>query len=167
MKVFYFILFILFSLHVNAHDYYFAFAEVSYNDISKKVELTITVSTHDFELAIEKEKNYNIELETLKDSVQLADVESYLLNHFSIANDKTIKLNLIGHKTLLNGVTNFYFESNAIVLSKAITFSFDLLMDEFKDQQNKLTFYYRGNTYTRPFLFDKRKQTIELIKKQL
>jgi len=39
----------------SAHDYYFAFAEVEYNEISKRFEGTIIFTTHDLEKSIQKD----------------------------------------------------------------------------------------------------------------
>ena len=145
-----------------AHEYYFAFAEMSYNDISQKLEITITASTHEIEHSLKVEMEKSIELETCNKEENHLLLEKYFKKHFKIKTNKITDIQLVGFEVLLNGVTNFYFESKKIELTKEFNITFDLLMKEFKEQQNKITFYYRGKTYTKPFLFDRRTQTIQL-----
>jgi len=149
-----------------SHDYFFAFAEVEYNDISKKLEATLTASTHDVENAIRETKSTlkNIEVINLG-SNDFEIVERYLLEHFKVSSNNESNLKLIGFEVLLSGVTNFFFESSQMDLKETLTVEFDLLMQQHQEQQNKITFYYRNQTYSRPFLFDVRKQEIKLLKK--
>lgn len=148
-----------------SHDYFFAFAEVEYNDISKKLEATLTASTHDLEGAIrETEKTLN-NIESIdKGSDDFKALERYLLMHFKISGEQESNLKLIGFEVLMSGVTNFFFESSQMDLIDSLNIQFDLLMKQHQEQQNKITFYYRNKTYTRPFLYDVRNQEIKLLK---
>ena len=148
-----------------SHDYFFAFAEVEYNDISKRLEATLTASTHDLEGAIRETKTTLSNIESIdKGSEDFKTLEEYLLRHFKISSTQESNLKLIGFEVLMSGVTNFFFESNQMDLKDTLDISFDLLMLQHQEQQNKITFYYRNNTYTRPFLYDVRKQKIKLLK---
>lgn len=163
MKVFLFLL--LSSFNMYAHEYFFAFAEVEYNETSQKIEATLTVSTHDLEHAIEKELNLVKHLEKIEfGTKEFVALEGYLLKYFKIETDKKCKLKLIGLEESLQGITNFYFESEKIEIHDEITISFDLLMKQNKKQQNKVTFYHKNKNYTRPFLYSQRLQTIKLNK---
>ncbi len=161
-----FLLLILFSTSgLFAHNYYFAFAEVEYNDVSQRIEATLSVSTHDLEKAmrIQHADNADVfnDISTVrKGSEEEAYIESYLLKHFKISADNPCFLKMIGFEVQMNGVTYFYFESTPFKIKQSITFEFDLLMNENELQQNKITFLYRGKSYTRPFLVDKKNQTI-------
>ena len=148
-----------------SHDYFFAFAEVEYNDISKKLEATLTASTHDVESATREIKKSLNNIESIdKGSDDFKTLEGFLLSHFKISGDQESNLKLIGFEVLMNGVTNFFFESSQMDLKDTLNIYFDLLMQEHQEQQNKITFYYRNKTYTRPFLYDVRKQEIKLLK---
>ena len=163
MKAFCILIVLLFSFQTYAHEYYFAFAEVKYNDISQKLETTLTASTHDLELAMAQEKLKIGEIEKISlGSNESLILEDYLMKHFKITTSSQCHLTLIGFEVQLNGVTNFYFESGKVELKNDIVFSFDLLMKQHQNQQNKVTFYHRNKTYTSPFLYDNRIQTIKL-----
>lgn len=160
------LVFILFSsIQSYAHEYFFAFAEVEYNSETQKIEATLTVSTHDLEHAL---KNANLtigEIEDAKKGTPEFDIiEKYLLEHFKITSSKICHLKMIGYEVSLKGTTDFYFESEKTTIGDTITFSFDLLMQQYQKQQNKVTFYYQNKSYTRPFLYNQRVQIIKLNK---
>ena len=148
-----------------SHEYFFAFAEVEYNDISKKLEATLTASTHDVESAIRETKSTLKNIESINQgSGDFKILEDYLLEHFKVSSENESNLKLIGFEVLLSGVTNFFFESIEMNIEDTLHIEFDLLMQQHQEQQNKVTFYYRNKTYTRPFLYDVRKQEIKLLK---
>ena len=43
-----------------AHEYFFSFAEMEYNDVTRKFEITITATTHDIEKLYEKRMNEKV-----------------------------------------------------------------------------------------------------------
>ena len=45
-----------------AHEYFFSFAEMEYNDITRKFEITISLTTHDLEKIYEKKGGETIDL---------------------------------------------------------------------------------------------------------
>ena len=164
MRAFAFIILLSIAPITYGHDYFFAFAEIEYNDISEKFEATLTLSTHDLEMILEKENVIESKLDEItKESKDFKGLADYLRKHFSIKSGNDLcYLNFIGHETLLNGTTNIYFESNPIKLVSKLEFSFDLFMNHYNQQQNKITFYHRGKNYTLPFLFSTTKQTLNL-----
>jgi Domain of unknown function (DUF6702) len=146
------------------HEYFFAFAEVEYNDFTNQFETTLIVSTHDLE---KKAKKAEIEIGDLKTiesgSKEYKAVETLLTKHFNIyTEDVNCTFELTGIEVNLDGTSNFYFLSSEIRAFEEINFTFDLLMDEHPDQQNKATLYYRGNNYTVTFIQDRRSRTIKL-----
>ena len=164
MRIILVFLLLITSSHSFSHDYFFAFAEVKYNDFSNKIESTLTISSHDLEVALKDEELFIKPIEEIRNgSKAFSQVESYLLKHFKINSKEKCSLKLIGIETLLSGVTNFYFESTEFSIDEYITFSFDLLMKSHQEQQNKVTFYFRGKTFTKPFLDNKRTHTIKLV----
>jgi len=155
------------TIQVNAHEYFFAFAEVEYNDISQRIEATLSISTHDLENAMRKQHADNADVfddlsEIKKNSEEESHLETFILKHFKISSEEPCFLKMIGFEVQLNGLTYFYFESTPFRLEHRITFTFDLLMNENELQQNKITFLYQGKSYTRPFLIDEKIQIINL-----
>ncbi len=153
LKAFLLISGLLLSTFSFSHDYFFAYAEVEYNDVSRVFETTIVATTHDVELALEEEKHLDKELDpsAFKDS-DMETLREFLLEHFSIRCATDCDFQLLGFESLPNGITNFYLESAPIDITPVTEWHFDLLMSHFPDQQNKLTFLYRSDSYTLPFL---------------
>ena len=75
------------------------------------------------------------------------DGQSYLIN-----------LLVEGHEFSMDGLIHIYFSSKKIKItdSSTIQFKFDLLMDSFNNQQNKLTFKYKDIKQTASFLKESR-----------
>lgn len=145
------------------HEYFFGFSELEYNDITRKFEATIIVSTHDLERALEMAEVKSGDLAELNvGTEENKAVQGYLNSHFIVKTNSRIKFNLIGSEVFLNGTCNFYFESEATDFNGKLDVTFDLLMDVFKQQQNKITLNYRNNSYTRTFLYTERKQLIAI-----
>jgi len=146
------------------HDYFFAFAEVEYNDVSQKFEATISASTHDMERIFEN-KGWSIDaLESLQnDTENFTEISNWLLDQFSISSrGNYATFTIIGCEIELTGMIHFYIESAPIQISNSLTVEFDLLMDHFPEQQNKLTLYYRDQTITESFLPIKKSKEIKL-----
>ena len=159
---FVFLIVFLTSFYSFGHDFFFAFSELEYNQKTKKIECTITVSTHDFEGCMNSEKIMITDLNLLyQKKSEFKLVENYIKNHFKIWSDDLILFKMIGTEISLNGTMNFYLESEEILLNKEIKIFFDLLMDQNKTQQNKITFIHNNNSYTKEFFYSERLQTIK------
>jgi hypothetical protein len=149
-----------------AHNYYFSFAEVEYNDFCGCFESSITVTTHDFEQVLRKKNLLNKNLETTLNDRQLKqNIESILNKGFQITlQNKNVEFLLEGHEISLNGLTTFYLSSKPIDLFDEIIFQYNLLMNEFPDEQNKLTFIFRGEKTTLNFIVNQFTHSIKLEK---
>lgn len=157
------ITFIITAFTLQAHEYYFAFAEIEYNVTEQRFEGTIIVTTHDLETGL-REDGYNLPvLESIStNDTAFIQLEEYLFKHFRInTGDQNLDLHLIGSEVFLVGTTNLYFESEKTEI-KDCTFMFDLLMDAFEGQQNKITFTYKKEAHSLYFLHEQRKQTFKL-----
>ncbi|MBI1836862.1 MAG: hypothetical protein HYR91_06310 [Flavobacteriia bacterium] len=156
---------LLFSLNQGfAHEYYFAFAEAQFNHTTQKIELSVTVSTHDIEHWLQDNGIKIKELENhYEDSLIVNEISTQLLHgiHFSIL-EKNINFKIIGFQVNKNGLTDFFFISEEVKVNNEIKVTFDLLMDKYKGQQNKLTFIYNSRKMTFPFLPTQREQIIHL-----
>lgn len=150
---------------VRAHEFYFAFAEMEYNEMESRFELTITATTHDVERSM-SEKGLLVSGKPLnnKDTFLLQVLEKDLNHHFELTLkgvEQRLNFKLEGFETELTGITRFYLSCPS-PLSSIVSMNvfFDFLMDTFPDQQNKLTFIYRGNKQTVAFLPSNKTQTI-------
>lgn len=138
-----------------AHDYFFAFADVDYNSTNKTLEISIEMSGHDIENALSKagyQFKKHIENETQNTEFKKF-FEEYLLKHFVIFNNNKIAtLKSIGYEVLPNDLLYVYFVSEEVDISSEFSFQFDLLMNEFPAQQNKLTFNRNNVKHSLVFL---------------
>lgn len=165
-----FLMVFAFSATSFAHEFYFAYAELTYNELQKRFEGTIIFSTHDLERAIEPKGSLIGKFEKLDEtSAELKVIENYINQHFQITYGCALDSNaadiicmsqftLEGIVTQLNGTIECYVSSNAGSLYNPVQFKFDALMERYTNQQNKLTFIYRDQKETLSFLlYDQQK----------
>lgn len=153
------------------HEYFFAFAEVEYNEMDRKLEATLTLTTHDLERYLQERNVIQKDLKSaLEDSLSLISIERELNQHFKLdfAKENSImdgvellKFDLEGFDTHLTGTIQLYLSMRINQELQNMVITFDLLMDEYPEQQNKLTFIYRDQKKTYLFLPSKRTQPIE------
>ncbi len=162
MKQILFVLLLLSSTYSFSHDYFFAFAEVEYDEYNARVEATLVMTTHDFESYLKKNNIISKELSFYKnDSLVLKQVETEVLKHFSINNSSIGAFTLEGYEIELTGMIQVYLTAPILSPSEGVDIQFDLLMDDFKEQQNKLTFIYRDQKTSYIYLQNKRTQHID------
>jgi len=165
MKLIIFISFLsIFSFNSNAHDYYFAFAEMELNEESQKLEVTLILNSHDIDHWLQNTNFTLLDLEkpSLEKNLK-EDLNNFLQSGFIISSN-SINYNLIFKGILLkdDGNIEFYFESQKKIESEEITISFDLLMDKYNQQQNKLIYLKELEKETYEFLPSKTSHLIKL-----
>ena len=153
------VLLLLFTLSSSfgfSHDYYFGFAEMSYNETNKTLETTIILSEHDFENILLKAQKINKSLEYLeKDSSIIRIVEQEILKNFEVSNAKdSIPYNFesIGFQVMPNGLIQIYLLARNVEPFSALNITFACLMEQFPAQQNKMTFIKKRKKFTAVFL---------------
>ncbi len=179
MKPLFIILFMLFlvnSKDFKAHPYFFAFAEVEYNELSQTIEATIIGSAHDVEGVLKEINIISTSLdEARKNKEEYFAINAFLNKHFCIHSADSLSLAgldsalppqlefvLDGFEVLLNGDVQFYLSTNIVNPTNQFYVKFDLLMDKFPEQQNKLTIRYRNSKRTFNFLTTTKSQFIRL-----
>ncbi len=179
MKPLFIILFMLFlvnSKYIKAHPYFFAFAEVEYNELSQSLEATIIASAHDVESLLKDNKIISTSLdEARKNNEEYFAINAFLNKHFCIHSFDSLSLVTLdselppqlefildGFEVLLNGEVQFYLSTKIAHSTNQFYVKFDLLMDKFPEQQNKLTMRYRNSKNTFNFLTTTKSQFIRL-----
>jgi hypothetical protein len=157
---------VLSTFYCSAHDYYFAFAEVEYKPQNGILEVTLVVTTHDFEQYLLSEGYEGHDLNAARgDSLLSNFIEQKINKHFQISTDihESVSLQLVGIENQLIGTTQFYLSAQVEPI-QIIDFKFDLLMDYFPQQQNKIKFIYklRDLNTTLEFLPSRKEQIIDL-----
>ncbi|HBW87275.1 MAG TPA: hypothetical protein DEF82_11210 [Crocinitomicaceae bacterium] len=179
MKPLFLILFILFlvsSEEIKAHPYFFAFAEVEYNELNQSLEATIIASAHDVESVLKENKIISTTLdEARKNNNEYFAINTFLNKHLCIHSADSLSISALdsalppqlefileGFEVLLNGDVQFYLSTKIAKPTNQFYVKFDLIMDKFPDQQNKLTIRFRDKKNTYNFLNTTKTQFIKL-----
>lgn len=146
-----------------AHQFFFAFAEIEYNEMDQKFEGSIVATAHDLEFALMQSHGLQTKLEKLTPtSPEVKIIEAYLNKCLSFRYDCSLDSNEVdafcsaqwsieSFQILKNGTIELYFSSPAKQVYTMIQVDFRFLTDAFPDQQNKLTFIYREHRTTLNF----------------
>lgn len=162
MKSLFIVFLIVFTSNfAKAHEYYFGFAEMQYNPLTRTFETTVVLSAHDFEAELLKAGRITKSLEFLiNDSLTNQLVGNIVKQDFTVEiNSKRVAFESLGYEITKNGMIQIYLLSEVIDLPKELNVSFTSLMDAFPAQQNKLTFIY-GNYKTTAVFLQHQKQTL-------
>jgi hypothetical protein len=174
MKKALFLLLLLCSSVSYSHEYFFAFTEIEYDEMNGRIEATVSLTCHDYELYLQRNNVIKSDLRSCsKDSVRFSAIENDLNSHFQINLNpfvdnsvmdgvELIYFQLDGMEVLLNGTVQFYLSANVKRPLESFEMKFDTLMDENPEQQNKVTFIFRGKKSTYIFQPSKRTQIIDL-----
>ena len=136
-----------------AHDTFFSFAEMQYDQSCQCLEISLSISSHDLEekaeLLIE---NYASLEESLKIESDRERILKFVKDGFVIyQNKQQLELQLMGYELLEDGTCSMYLISES-VKQENITMKYDLFMQEFSEQQNKLQ-YLKSPDKTEIFTF--------------
>lgn len=150
-------LFALLSLSLvfmSFHEYFFGFAELQYNKKSQKIEVSIAVTGHDFEQYLEEK---GIEVPSLEECVgqkiYLSKLEDEIGNGFQIFDgEDELKMDLLGMEVNNRDQAIFYLSSREIKKPESLVVRFDLLMNYYIKQQNKLSVFKEGKKEFYAFL---------------
>lgn len=167
-----------------AHEFYFAYAELAYNEMNQKFEGTLIFTTHDLERALDPKGSRVGKLEQSDESSPIrGELEAYINQHLRIQYGCAIDSNtfdvlcytqfiLEGISPALNGTIECYISAPAKLLylpaqlglshATILNVQFDALFETFSGQQNKLTLIYRNQKETLNFIPGKEIQNIPL-----
>ncbi|MDG1346295.1 MAG: hypothetical protein P8P77_01630 [Crocinitomicaceae bacterium] len=152
-----------FSVQANAHEYFFGFAELSYSNEEGVYEGTFTLSTHDFEDWLETRAMDLTENDNPTKPTYLQQISREIFTGFQITvNGNSLAFEIVGMEHLDTGLTNYYFRSTKVEKSSTLDVTFDLMMDLFPQQQNKITYRDELKSSTAVFLSNKTKSSISL-----
>lgn len=163
MKRLLFVCALFIACSASAHEYFFAFAEMNYNAKDSVIEVTLISSAHETEDALNISGIAIKELEDhYKDAEMIEKLEKFLQSGFTMTeNGKAIVFELIGFEVDQRGMVQFYLKSNKLAPPTEYEARFDLLMDQFPEQQNKILFTHNNKTTTAIFLPNKRTEIVK------
>ncbi len=165
MKHWFIVFFIsILSFSSNAHEYFFGFAELTYNTDESVYEGTLILSTHDLE---EWFVSNNLKIGELEDYTKDEDMQQamseLLFEGFQVTTEfGSLEFQIVGYEVLETGMTNFYFKSKKSEAGTSLDVTFDLMMREYPKQQNKLNYIEGIKSVNAVFLANKKTSTISL-----
>lgn len=137
IKKAYLILFIIPLLSFSTHKYYLSLTQIEYRSEKKSVQITINVFMDDIEVALNKDYNIDLRLDTEKELPKNdAYFKEYLEKnlHFKI-NNKKKQFNFIG-KEYDGDLVYFYLEIEEVQELNTIEIKNKILTTHFPKQQN-------------------------------
>jgi hypothetical protein len=146
-----------------AHQFFFALAEIEYNEMAQKFEGSVVATAHDLEFTLMQSYGLETKLEKVgSKSSEVKIIERYLNKFLTIRYGCALDSNAIdaycfvdwsieSFQILKNGTIELYFSAPAKHVYTLIQVDFRFLMDAFPEQQNKLTFLYREDRKTLSF----------------
>lgn len=146
-----------------SHQFYFAFAEIEYNEMTQTFEGSVVATAHDLELALMNSHGLQTKLEKVTPkSSEVKIIERYLNQFLTLRYGCALDSNAIdaycsadwtieSFQILKNGTIELYFSAPAKTIYTLVQVDFRFLMESFPDQQNKLTFIYREDRKTQSF----------------
>jgi hypothetical protein len=160
------IFFIFAAFGLSAHVFYFAFAEMEYNQTEQRFEISLRATGHDVEDYMKHLKQPIGKLEDCANNpIKLKVIEEILLNEFQITTEaKALALELIGLEVNLKDEVTFYIVSKKMELPKSVEINFNFLMNFFEEQQNKITIITSSGKEYLTFLKHKPTRNFEFIK---
>jgi hypothetical protein len=144
--------------------------------MNRSLEATIIASAHDIEIFLNESGVISKSLnEAKKNKKEYYAINDFINKNFSVheadsLSDFAVNSSLLpqlefildGFEVLLNGDIQFYLSTKIQNPINQFHIKFDLLMDKFPEQQNKLTFRFRNKKLTHNYLTTNRIQLIKL-----
>lgn len=152
------------SFQLSAHEFYFSFAEMQYNKKSEQFEISLVVTGHDMEeyLADIGVSIPNLE-QCARQPIYLSLIEIEINKGLQILiKGNSLSLDLIGMKINDNDQVVFFMTSRKMQKPNSIAIQYDLMMDFYPLQQNKLTLFKPEGKQFVTFLNTRTKRTIKL-----
>lgn len=121
----------------NDHKYYIALTEIEYVEKKKNIQMIMNVFLDDFETAVNKEYNIDLQLNTTNE-LQNSDryFIKYLKENFTIwINETAANYTFVG-KEYEGDILYFYLELQNIEEVRSITVKNTMLVKQFPEQQN-------------------------------
>jgi Domain of unknown function (DUF6702) len=139
---------ILLSANTFAHKFYISIADMEYKELTKKIDVTLKVTAHDFELILNRKFNKEIHLEEVGDSSEVGlYCQAYLRNNFKvISNDQKLEQKYLGKEVTNREDLYFYFSFLNVGNPAHIKIISNLLSSVSDLQQNIVHYKYKNQT---------------------
>ena len=149
MKRLIFILFILIgSNNAIAHKFYISIADMEYDSIKNRINVSLKLTAHDFEMVLERKFERKIVLEEVVDSSKEAGyIRQYLKVNFQLfSQEQQLEMSYLGYEVNNKDELYFYFFFKDVPDPTTIKIINKLLFSISDQQQNIVHYKYSGQT---------------------
>ena len=144
------------------HKYFVSIAELEYNASKNRIEGSLKLTAHDFEVVLEERFAKALEIEKIADtSVVGSYIKNYLSDHFKLYSGGIQAIpSYIGKEVNLRQELFFYFTFTGINNPKEIEVINSILFAQFPKQQNIVHYKYQERTKSVTLVSSKKHEKI-------
>lgn len=131
-----------------AHNYYVSIANMEWNELEDRIDVSLKMTAHDFEYLLEMKYNKRIHLETVADSTEIGlYIPEYLKEHFQVTSGGEVaEQKYLGREITLRDELFIYLSFTGIKDPETIQIKNTLLFTLFAQQQNIIHYKYMEKT---------------------
>ncbi|MFT4600475.1 MAG: hypothetical protein ACI857_000649 [Arenicella sp.] len=148
MKTFLLAMFLGFGSLTFAHKFFISIADMEYNEDKQKINVSLKVTAHDFELVLRRKFKKDLHLEEVEDSSSVGKYYQAYLNHnFKLYNDGVRLPQVFLGKEVTNREDLYFYFSFINVTNPAMIKVVSNLLSSVSDvQQNIVHYKYQNQT---------------------
>ncbi|UKN02517.1 hypothetical protein K6119_03150 [Paracrocinitomix mangrovi] len=131
-----------------SHKFFISIADMEYDSIGNRINVTTQMTAHDFELILKRKFQRTITLEEVKDSSDVTHyIEQYLKVNFQLYSaDKKLEMIYLGFEVTNRDDLFFYFYFTDVANPATIKIVNKLLFSISDQQQNIVHYKYKNAT---------------------
>lgn len=140
------ILFILLGTSGFAHKFYISIADMEYDSTRNSINVSLTMTAHDFEKVLQRKFGENTQLENVTDSSEAGlYIQQYINVNYQLINDgEQLKMKYLGKEVNNRDELIIYFYFPNIINPTTIKIINKLLFSVSDQQQNIVHYKYLG-----------------------
>lgn len=158
------ILFVLLAGSAFSHKFYISIADMEYDTIHNRINVSLKVTAHDFELVLQRKFERSIDLEAVSDSSEVnVYIKQYLKHNFKIySQDIPLEMTYLGREVNERDELYFYFYFTDVTDPTTISIINKLLFSVSDQQQNIVHYKYLDRTKSVTLVASKSEDSITL-----
>ena len=131
-----------------SHKFYISIADMEYDSAKNRINVSVTMTAHDFERVLKRKFSENLELEKVSDTSEIGNyIQQYLAVNFQLFNEgQQLKMNYLGKEVNNRDELIMYFYFPNIINSTTIKIVNKLLFSVSDQQQNIVHYKCLGRT---------------------
>ena len=163
MKKLLFLAALIFSLTSFSHKFYISIADMEYKAEENRIDVTLKVTAHDFELVLKRKFDKPVHLEEIADTSEIGRYcQAYLKNNFKVYNeDYSLPQKYLGKEVTNREDLYFYFSFMDVKNPAQIKVVSNLLSSVSDLQQNIVHYKYKNQTKSVTLLPSENKAVIK------